>query len=165
MTAWSNIPVGEHLFLFSPMLALTATMLAVVTCPLIVGRSPRVIGLTASLGIVTAFVLAIRVADAVATRGVSGLSTQPAAGLLIADNLSACFQIILTAFLGAVTYLWWLGSAESERNAPEFFVLLLGSALGMALMVSTANLLMIVVAIVPYLGMVSHSPPKRLISL
>ena len=147
MTAWSNIPVGEHLFLFSPMLALTATMLAVVACPLVVGRSPRVIAFTASLGIVAAFVLAIRVADAVATRGVSGLSTQPAAGLLIADNLSACFQIILIAFLGAVTYLWWLGSAETERNAPEFFVLLLGSALGMALMVSTANLLMIVVAI------------------
>ena len=122
MTPWSNIPIGEHLFLFSPMLALTATMLAVVACPLVAGRTPRVIAITASLGIVAAFVLAIRVADAVAIRGVSGLSTQPAAGLLIADNLSACFQIILIAFLGAVTYLWWLGSAETERNAPEFFV-------------------------------------------
>src|SRR3990172_5634587 len=147
MAAWSNIPVSEHLFLFSPMLALIATMLAVVTCPLVVGRSPRVIAFTASLGIVAAFVLALRVAGSVANRGMSGLSTQPAAGLLIADNLSACFQIILIVFLGAITYLWWLGSAETERNAPEFFVLLLGSALGMVFMVSTANLLMIVVAI------------------
>ena len=40
-----------------------------------------------------------------------------------------------------------MGSADTERNAPEFFILLLGSALGMALMVSTANLLMIVIAI------------------
>src|SRR3990172_12113613 len=98
MAAWSNIPVGEHLFLFSPMLALTATMLAVVACPLVVGRSPRVIAFTASLGIVAAFVLAIRVADAVATRGVSGLSTQPAPGLLFPDNLSPPFHFILFSF-------------------------------------------------------------------
>lgn len=166
MTPWSNIPVGEHLFLFSPMLALTATMLLVMACPLVAGRSPRIIATAASLGIVTAFVLAIRVADAVATRGVSGLSTQPAASLLIADNLSACFQIILIVFLGAVAYLWWLGSAQTERNAPEFFILLLGSALGMALMVSTANLLMIVVAIevasLPSYAMVGFDKRDRL---
>jgi len=92
-------------------------------------------------------VFAIRVAKAVNGGGVSGLSTQPGAGLLIVDNLSAGFQILLIAFLAAVTYLWWIGSARSERNAPEFFVLLIGSALGMALMVSSTNLLAIVIAI------------------
>ncbi len=166
MTPWSNIPVSEHLFLFSPMLALIVTMLAVVACPLIVGRSPRVIAITASLGIVAAFIFSLRVADAVAIRGVSGFSTQPAAGLLIADNLSAAFQIILIVFLAAVTYLWWLGSAETERNAPEFFILLLGSALGMALMVSSTNLLMIVVAIevasLPSYAMVGFDKRDRL---
>ncbi len=166
MTPWSNIPVGEHLFLFSPMLALTATMLAVVTCPLIVGRSPRAIAITAALGIVATFLLSLRVADAVAAQGVSGLSTQPTAGLLVADNLSAVFQIILIAFLGAVTYLWWLGSAVTERNAPEFFVLLFGSALGMTLMVSTSNLLMIVIAIevasLPSYAMVGFDKRDRL---
>ena len=54
---------------------------------------------------------------------------------------------MLLVFLGGVTCLWWIGSAETEENAPEFFVLLLGSALGMALMTSTSHLLMIVVAI------------------
>ncbi len=147
MNAWANIPIQEHLFLFSPMLTLTVTMLAVVVAPLIAGRSSRVIAGVASLGILAAFILALRVAGAVASGGASGFSSQPAAGLLIVDNLSAGFQIILIAFLGAVTYLWWIGSAASERNAPEFFILLLGSALGMALMVSSANLLMIVIAI------------------
>ena len=166
MTPWSNIPIGEHWFYFSPMLALTATMLAVVACPLVVGRTPRIIAAAASLGIVAAFVFALRVAGSVANRGVSGFSTQPTAGLLIADNLSACFQVILIAFLGAVSYLWWIGSAETERNAPEFFILLLGSALGMALMVSTSNLLMIVVAIevasLPSYAMVGFDKRDRL---
>jgi NADH-quinone oxidoreductase subunit N len=90
----------------------------------------------------------LRVAGAVSTSGgLSGLSTQAGAGILIADNLSICFQIVLLIFAAGVMWLWWLGSAEHERNAPEFFILLLGSALGMALMVSTQNLLMIVIAI------------------
>ena len=94
------------------------------------------------------FILTLRVAGAVNTNGgLSGLSTQAGAGILIADNLSICFQIVLLIFAAGVMWLWWLGSAEQERNAPEFFILLLGSAFGMALMVSTQNLLMIVIAI------------------
>ncbi len=147
MNAWANIPIAEHLFLFSPMIALTATMLAVVATPLIAGRSTRAVAGVASIGIVVAFILAIRVARAVAQGGVSGFSPQPAAGMLLVDNLSAGFQVVLIVFLAAVTYLWWIGSAARERNAPEFFILLLGSALGMALMTSSANLLMIVIAI------------------
>lgn len=147
MNNWTNIPVGEQLWLFSPMIALTATMLAVVACPLIAGRSSRVIAGTAAVGILAAFVLALKVADAVSGGGVSGLSTQPGAGILIVDNLSAGFQVLLIVFLGAVSFLWWIGSAEREQNAPEFFILLIGSALGMALMVSSTNLLTIVIAI------------------
>jgi len=137
----------EHLFLFSPMIALVATMLAIVSVPMIAGRGARTIGGIGAIGIVVTFVLALRVAKAVADGGVSGLSTQAAWGMLIADNLSACYQIVLIVFLAAVTYLWWIGSVETEENAPEFFILLLGSALGMALMASTAHVLMIVVAI------------------
>ncbi|MBI4719596.1 MAG: NADH-quinone oxidoreductase subunit N [Planctomycetes bacterium] len=146
-SVWSGVAVGEQLRLFSPMLALTATMLAIVACPLVAGRGPRTIAAVASLGIVAAFVLALRVADSVADGGLSGLSTRPAAGLLLVDNLSIGFQLVLLVFLAAVTWLWWMGSADRETSAPEFFILLIGSALGMALMASTANLLMIVIAI------------------
>ena len=144
---WAGVDIGEHLFLFSPMIALICTMLAIVACPLVLGRGARVISTVATLGVAVTLVLAIRVAYAVTAGGVSGLSTDAAAGMLIVDNLSAGFQIVLLLFLGGVMWLWRIGSAEKEQNAPEFFILLIGSALGMMLMVSTANLLMIVMAI------------------
>ncbi|MBI1825484.1 MAG: NADH-quinone oxidoreductase subunit N [Planctomycetes bacterium] len=146
MNSWSSFPIGEHLFLFSPMIALIATMLVIVGAPLVAGRGSRTIAGVAVMGIAAGLVLSIRVAMHVG-RGTSGFSLQPAAGLLIVDSVSAAFQIILFLFLAAVTYLWWIGSVETESNAPEFFILLLGSAFGMALMVSSTNLLGIVVAI------------------
>ena len=146
VSPWAEIQIGEQLSLFSPMLALVCTMLAIVVCPMIFGRGARVTGAVACLGIIATLILVLRTAGAVADGGLSGLSTDPGAGLLLVDNLSVCFQLILVAFLAGVTWLWWIGRAENERNAPEFFILLIGSALGMALMVSTSNLLMIVVA-------------------
>ncbi len=145
--AWAGVDVTRHLFLFSPMLTLICTMLAVVACPIIVGRSAKTIGTVAVLGIIASFILALRVAGEVASGGASGLSTQPGEGLLLVDNLSIAFQLILLVFMGGVTWLWWMGSSDSEENAPEFFILLIGSAVGMALMVSTSNLLMIALAI------------------
>ncbi|MGD2108894.1 MAG: NADH-quinone oxidoreductase subunit N [Phycisphaerae bacterium] len=144
---WAGIDVVSHLFYFSPMIAMVCTMLAIVICPIILGRGSKPVGTVAGLGIVVTFLLALRVAGAVAGGGISGLSTQVGSGILIADNLSVCFQIVLLVFMVGVMWLWWVGSAESERNAPEFFVLLIGSALGMVFMTSTLNLLMVVVAI------------------
>ena len=144
---WSDVKVGEHLFYFSPLIALICTMLAIAVCAIIFGRGARTTTTVVIVGMLATFVLALRVAGAVADRGISGLSPHAGSGMLIADNLSICFQIVLLVFLAGVMWLWWVGSAHGERNAPEFFILLLGSALGMALMVSTTNLLMIVVAI------------------
>lgn len=129
------------------MLALILTMLAIVACPLVWGRSTKLIATIAAVGIGAAFVLSLQVAGKVTGGGTSALSTDPTGGMLIADNLSIGFQILLWVFLAAICFLWWMGSAEQERNAPEFLILLLGSALGMALMVSTTNLLLIIVAI------------------
>ncbi|UCE60975.1 MAG: NADH-quinone oxidoreductase subunit N [Phycisphaerales bacterium] len=143
---WANIPVGEHLAFFSPMITLVCTMLAIVACPIVLGRGSRTTAGIALLGIIATFILALRVLHATTTNGVSGLSTDPGAGLFIVDGLSAFFQVLLIIFLAGVTWLWWLGSSANERNAPEFFILLFGSALGMSMMVSSANLLMIVVA-------------------
>jgi NADH-quinone oxidoreductase subunit N len=144
---WTGYDIARDLFLFSPMIALVVTMLAVVTAPMIVGRGPRPIAAIVSIGVLVAFILALRVAGVVRDGGESGLSATPDTGMLIADNLAIGFQIVLLIFLAGVSYLWWIGSAETEENAPEFFILLLGSALGMALMTSTSHLLMIVVAI------------------
>ena len=144
---WEGIDVGRHLWAFSPLIALLCTMLAVVICPIVVDRSPRMIGATVLAGIVVTFIMTLRVANMVTDGGLSGLTTELGSGMLIADKLAVWFQVVLVIFIAGVMALWWMGSAATERDAPEFCVLLLGSALGMALMVSTSNLLMIVVAI------------------
>ena len=146
LNPWDGVPIGDHLFLFSPLIALICTMLMIVACPIVLGRGTKPVFTIAALGVLVSLILSFRVAGSLDIGGTSGLSPHPDAGMLIADNLSIGFQIILFVFMAGVMWLWWIGSAESERNAPEFFILLLGSALGMALMVSTTNLLMIVAA-------------------
>ena len=132
MTAWSNIPVGEHLFLFSPMLALTATMLAVVTCPLIVGRSSRVIAITASLGIVAAFVLAIRVAD-VAKYVFAQLAVGDNRLLTIAGLL--CFLAGIAFKISAVPFHFWCPDAfEGAKIEVTTWLSVVSKAAGLILL-------------------------------
>lgn len=133
--------------MFLPMIVLIGTMLCVVACPIIFGRGARKIGAIVVLGIVVAFWACVRLSATVPDGGFSGLSPGGGAGMLIADNLSIFFQFVLLAFMAGVVWLWWMGSAATEENAPEFFILLLGGALGMVLMVSTTHLLMILIAI------------------
>ncbi|MCH7813069.1 MAG: NADH-quinone oxidoreductase subunit N [Planctomycetes bacterium] len=141
------MPTQQDLFWFSPELALVGTLVALLIAPLIMGRSARLTGTIVLVGLVTAGWLTLRVAAAVSAQGQSGLSPQAHSGMLIADNLSVFFKLVVILFAMGVTALWWLGARLTERDATEFFVLLLGSALGMILMVSTLNLLMIVIAI------------------
>lgn len=159
--------MAEHLALSSPLIALTCTMLAVVALPLIVGRGARTTAWVVLLGVGATLLLTFQVAGKVSQgSGHSILSTSPGNSLLIVDNLSVGFQIVLLVFLLAIIALWWMGSLETERNAPEFFILLLGSALGMSLMTSTANLLMIVIAIetasLPSYAMVGFDKKDRI---
>ena len=141
------MPTAEDLFRFSPELGLVGTLAVILIAPLIVGRSARVTGAIALVGIVFSGWLTSRVALEVAGAGQTGLAPEAASGMLIADNLAVYFKLIVLLFAACVTALWWMGSAPTEREAPEFFVLLLGGALGMILMVGSLNLLMIVLAI------------------
>ncbi|MCC7292356.1 MAG: NADH-quinone oxidoreductase subunit N [Phycisphaerales bacterium] len=143
---WTGIDVGQHLRLFAPELALVATMLAIVSVPVLLGRSARTVGTVATIGVLAALFLVWR-GFGLKQVGSGALSTDSGSTMLIADQLGLFFKLILMVFLSCVTLLWWMGSAREERDAPEFFILLLGSALGMALMVSTTNLLMMVIAI------------------
>ena len=141
------MPSGVDLARFSPELAIVGTIVVILVAPLIVGRSARITGAITIIGIIVAALFTLNVSDQVADQGFTGLAPASASGMLIADNLSVCFKLILLLFTACVTALWWAGPEGNQRDAPEFFVLLLGSALGMILMVSTVNLLMIVVAI------------------
>lgn len=159
-------PAASEFFLFSPEFAWVGALCALMIAPLIVGRNPRTMGTIAlvSIGVIAWF--NYLVADRVADGGLAGLSPDLAGGMLIADNLTVFFKFVLLAFLAGVTVLWWSCSADEERDAPEFFVLLLGSALGMSLMVSTRNLLMMMVAIefasLPSYAMVGFNKKSRL---
>lgn len=143
---WQGIDIGRELMAFSPMIAMVATMLAILATPILVGRDARTVGVVAGLGNLVALYFCFRVYGFTDGGAISGLSPG-SSGMLIADNLSVGFQFLLLIFMAGVSLLWWIGSSDSEENAPEFFVLLIGSALGMALMVSTMNLLMAAIAI------------------
>ncbi len=164
--ASTYVPSAHELFLFSPDLALVGTLVAILVAPLFAPRSARTTGVLTIVGTVLAFLLALRVASTVASGGQAGLAPSSAAGMLIADNLSVFFKLILCAFLLAVTLMWFIGSAAREHDAPEFFVLLVGSAVGMALMVSSLNLLMLVIAVemasLPSYGIVGFDKRNRI---
>ena len=137
----------SDLFLFSPELAMVGTLVLLLIAPLVAGRSTTMAGRIALFGALVTVVLSIRVAGEVAEGGVGGLAPPEAAGMLILDRLTVYFKILLMLFLAGIIALWFVGSADSERHGTEFFILLLGSALGMVLMTSTLNLLMIVIAV------------------
>ncbi len=141
------IPTVTDLTRFAPELTLVATLVALLVAPLIMGRSAKTAGWIALLGTAATILATLRVGGSVHAEGISGLARPAAAGMLILDNLTVYFKIVLMLFLAGVTILWFIGSAEKEQHGEEFFVLLVGSALGMVLMTATLNLLMIVIAI------------------
>ncbi len=144
------LPSADELKLFGPDFALVGTIIVILVGSMIVGKRAGVCAWLALAGLVVAFFLNLNVAGMVSSAGGGARAAmEPGAAptMLIADNLTVFFKGILILFAMAVIGLWMIGSAAQEKDAPEFMVLLLGSALGMSLMVSTLNLLMIIIAI------------------
>ncbi|MGB9625378.1 MAG: NADH-quinone oxidoreductase subunit N, partial [Phycisphaerae bacterium] len=167
-------PPLDQLWRVSPELALVGTIVAVLIVSLFAGRNPYTTAAITLLGVLAALLLAGAVGADVFSRPHAGLAPAAAPPMLIADNFAVFFKLFLLLFLVLVTGLWVIGEEVRRRaawslecgfsrgagglgetvphrlsppNAPEFFTLLLGSALGMILMVSTLNLLMIILAI------------------
>ena len=67
--------------------------------------------------------------------------------MLVADNLSCWFQLLLYFFIVCITVLWWIGSSKNGTECAGVLRAPFGSALGMALMTSTTNLLVIAIAL------------------
>lgn len=153
------VPSWHELRPFSPELGLIATIVVLLIVPLFVGRRPQPSAAITLVGALFVLLLTGRVSRGprgVVESGLAGMS--PAAPyMLLLDNFAVFFKLFLMLFLALVTWLWLVGlSARSPRRGqfappqqgpPEFFVLLVTSALGMALMVSTLNLLLIVIAV------------------
>jgi NADH-quinone oxidoreductase subunit N len=70
-------------------------------------------------------------------------------GLLVFDSAAYVWKLTLLLFVAGVVVLWIGNSGRTlrEGDAPEFFTLLLGATLGMCLMASSTNLLVIFMSI------------------
>ena len=163
--AW--LPTFSDLRLFSPELVLVAAIAALLLAPLVLGRSAYVAALIAMAGAFAGLLATGQVAVSVAAAGQADMAAPGAYPMLIADGFSVFFKLFLLLLLVLVIWLWTVGASSREMNAyepapragwpgqpdvpgaigsPEFFVLLLASALGMMLMVGTLNLLVMIVA-------------------
>lgn len=150
------VPTGQELSLFSPEMGIVATIVAVLVVAIITGRHASITASVALLGTLGTLLLTGYTAKRVLTSGLAGMAPPDSTPMLLADNFSVFFKLFITLFLAFVTWLWWTGINSREdtpqeravlQSPPEFFVLLLTSALGMCLMVGTLNLLVLMVAI------------------
>ncbi len=134
---------------FSPELTICATILALLFARLFnVDRrgsliSPAGITLT---GIGVAFVLSVvqlgKFTDSGSDQG-SGMFT----GLLLFDGFTAFFRVFLLVSIILIVWLTQLSGIPDREDGPDFFILLLGSTLGMMLMASANHMLMLFLAI------------------
>jgi NADH-quinone oxidoreductase subunit N len=137
------IPAWSELRGFSPELWLIGTMLAVLLAPFFTRRSNAFGALVTLIGLTAALVSAIVIAATQAGVG------EHFRGMLVVDQLSMLWKILLLLFTGGVVLMWFSTTASSmhEGDGPEFFTLLLGATLGMSLMAGTSNLLMLFMAV------------------
>ncbi len=149
-------PSADELRRITPELALAGTIVAVLVAALFAGRNPFTAAAVALIGLIVTLLATASVGRGLGAFGAAGLSPDAGQPMLLADGLSVFFKLFLVLFLALVIGLWLIGlraagpaarRSATAIHAPEFLTLLLGSALGMVLMVGTLNLLMIVLAI------------------
>ena len=133
---------GYGLSPFAVELILIATIVAVLLTPFFTTRSNWMSALVAMAGLLAALVAVVI------------LAFQPPAGpqfrgMLISDPYAVLWKAMLLLFTAGVVLMWLVTTASTmhEGDGPEFFTLLLGATLGMCLMASTSNLLMIFMAV------------------
>ncbi|MBI4578205.1 MAG: NADH-quinone oxidoreductase subunit N [Planctomycetes bacterium] len=151
------MPTAQELHLFGPELGLVGAIVGVLIVAMVAGRNAQVTSAVALLGTLAALMLTAHTAVRVVSGGLAGMAPAQSTPMLIVDNFSVFFKLFISMFLALITWLWLIGVASREaapdrtraalQSPPEFFVLLLTSALGMCLMVGTLNLLVIMIAI------------------
>jgi NADH-quinone oxidoreductase subunit N len=138
------IPGWGELRPFVADLWLIGTIAAVLLTPFFTSRSNVVCAIVALAGLLLAFVSQL----AVGTVG-DGVVGSHFRGLLVADQFGLMWNLLLLLFVAGVILMWFTTTASSmhEGDGPEFFALLLAATLGMSLMGSTGNLLMLFLAV------------------
>src|SRR5687768_9203651 len=124
---------------FAPELWIIGTIVAVLLAPFFSRRSNLLCAAVSLIGLTIALVSAVVISingDDVGTHF---------RGLLVVDRFAVMWKCTLFLFVIGVIVMWFTTTAPTmhEGDGPEFFTLLLGATLGMSLMASTSNLLMI----------------------
>ena len=134
------IPAWHDLRPFVADLALIATAVAVLIVPFFV-RKPN-----SATGAVTLFGLAVGLVSLIAVGPADAGRFSP---MLAADGVAFAWKLILLAFVIGVVLLWFATTRPQmhQGDGPEFFLLLICATLGMSLMGSAANLLMLFIAV------------------
>lgn len=139
------IPSWDQLRPFVAELWLIAGILAVLLAPFFTTRqganraSATAAGLALVAGIISLLVV----------RSQAVVAGQLFQGMLISDWTAVLWKLLLMVFALGVLLLWASATGRDMHSGdgPEFFALLLGATLGMCLMASTSNLLMLVMAV------------------
>jgi len=139
---WNTAGAALHPFIGE--IVLIVTIVAVLIVPFFIKRSNAASGMVALLGVVAALVIMLCVHPARA----SSMGEQ-FRGLLVSDPVAVLWKGLLLVFTAGVILMWFSTTSATmhEGDGPEFFTLLLGATLGMSLMVSTSNLLMIFMSV------------------
>lgn len=136
------IPGRQDLAPFAADCWLVATLVAVLVTPFFARRRNVATFRVAVIGLMVALISLLWV-------GLPAAGGSPLHGVLVADPFAMLWKGMLLVFTIGVCFLWRSAAAQDmpEGDGPEFFTLLVGATLGMSLMASTTNLLMIFMAI------------------
>jgi NADH-quinone oxidoreductase subunit N len=139
------IPGWNDLGPFAPECWLIVTLVGLLLAPFFARRRNLASFMVALAGLTVALVSLLWVGIPAGDTG-NGL---PLRGILISDSFSMLWKALLIVFTIGVLFLWRSTTAidMKEGDGPEFFTLLIGATLGMCLMASTTNLLMIVMVV------------------
>ena len=139
------IPAWQDLGPFIAECWLILTIIAVLMAPFFSRKSNSLCAVVSLAGMVIGLIslLVVNVPQ------VSPGGELPLKGILIADHFALLWKAMLLVFVIGIVLMWFSTGAASmhEGDGPEFFTLLLGATLGMCLMASTNNLLMLFMAI------------------
>jgi len=124
-------------------ICLLATLIAVLLVPFFTRKANVACALVTLLGI------GIALLSLLAVNGRYSPDGEFFRGLLVSDHVAVFWKALLLTFVGFIVLMWFCttGPAMHEGDGPEFFTLLLGATIGMCLMSSTTNLLLVVIAI------------------
>ncbi|MCY2928234.1 MAG: NADH-quinone oxidoreductase subunit N [Planctomycetota bacterium] len=141
-----TLPGPSDLAVLSPELMLVGAVTAILLGAAVRGKRTVLIPL---LAIVACFAAA-----GLAAAMSAGLAVQSTAfsKLIVPDRLACFVRMLIYSFTGLLGVMWMITARyrpgeKSAANAPEFFTLLLSAAVGMGLMASTGNLLMVLIAL------------------